>query len=268
MAGSYPDATSWRMAYDRDGTQVYRLFQSTLTQLTNTQLVKMNDELHEVVIDGGNALIFIFPQLRDLDGFFLRSAGGGVTVQTSVNSTNGVDGTWVTGVTVSGGPSLPTSPDYRNVNSTTKLGIRAVRFLGLGGTATIHLYGETTVGQDLDQLLLWSATSNERVSPAEFDWGTTPRSSTDDRYFRVKNTSSLLTAHNIRVAMEAPTDTIPSTPLQHVIAKDSSFLAQQMIGAIGPGAVSEIFTLRRITPSNAHLGLATFRLYAEAESWS
>lgn len=267
MAGNYPDATSWRMAYDVDGTQVFVAAGEALTQLSSVDLVKMNNESVDAVA-GGDSLIFMFPQKRDLDGYFLRSNAGVVGVQTSVDSTNGVDGTWVTGVSANGGNGLPISPDYRAIASTTKLGIKAVRFTGVGNVAALHLYGETTVGQDLDQLLLWSAAANERVSPSLFDWGSVPRSSTDDRYFRIKNTSATLTAHNVKVAMESPTDTTPSARLEHVLQKDATFLAQQTIGAIGPGAISEILTLRRITPSNAQLGLNTFRLYAEAQSWS
>jgi len=267
MAGNYPDATSWRMAIDKDGTQVYRLSGDTLSQLSAADLVNLNNETVQTAVSGGDELIVIFPQKRDLDGYFLRSSGGVIGVKTSVDSTNGVDGTWVTGVSTAGGGST-ISPDYRAYSSTTKLGIKAVKFTAPGSLTALHLYGENTVGQSLDQLILWSAFGDERVSPSNFDWGNVPRSSTDDRYFRVKNTSTLLTARNVVVAMESPTDSTPSAQLEHIIAKDTLFLAQQTIGAIGPGAISGVLTLRRITPSNAQLGLHTFRLYAEAESWS
>jgi hypothetical protein len=129
----------------------------------------------------------------------------------------------------------------------------------------VHLYGEPAPGENPNRLALWHPTLDQRVTPAYFDWGNVPRSSSADRLFRVKNVSSTLTASSVRVAMEALTDTTPSVPGQHSISSDgTTFLAQVNIGSLSPGAISGPLTLRRVIPSNAVLSLWSFRVFAES----
>lgn len=279
MAGNYPNAPSWRMAHDRDGTQWFKSADGvTLTQLTTAEAVTLNDESAGTSIDTAR-LYAIFPEKRDLDGYFVvqywQVGGSVIAIEVSADTTNGVDGTWVSLPTVP--TSTLVSPNYRSVIASTSLGIRAVRFTAVGSQSVdgrvrwsaIHLYGEITAGQSLDRLLLWHPTLDERVPPSYFDWGNVPRNSTATRDFRVKNVSSVKTANTVRVAMEALTDATPSVPGQHALSKSGgTYLAQQTIDTLAPEAISEVITLRRITPSNAVLGVNAFRVFADAASWS
>lgn len=297
MAGNYPDASSWRMAYDRDGTQVYYLNpENEIRQLTSAQVAALNNEADDVLqlantiaptgatISG--SIVFIFPERRDFNGFFLAADPGGTSasyrnqiyIETSVNSTNGLDGSWVQVA----GPydsitdiSRVVKPNYReDVITTSALGVRAVRLRWTSSSIfrvsprVIHVFGAIASGQNPNRLALWHPTEDRRVGPAHFDWGNVPRESSADVTFRVKNMSPTLTAQGVDVSFNALTDTSPSVPGQHFMSFDGGpFQAQVDVGDIGPQGMSDIITLRRVTPANATLSLWTFRIFAEAENW-
>lgn len=281
MAGNYPDAPSWRMAFDRDGTQVYRIVNSTPAALTAANIAEMNDEDTGAYGFGtAGQLTFIFPELRDLDGYYFYVWNGGgsgsasiSSIQVSADTTNGVDGTWAT-ITL-GAAGTTSKPGFRQqIVSSTALAIRAVRFnastSGQGSlqVGNLHLYGEPAPGENADRLELWHPTMDEKLPPAFLDWGDVPRTSSADRTFRVKNLSGSLTARSVRVAMEVLTDATPSVPAQHTLSYGGgSFLAQVNLGDLAPGAISGPVTLRRVTPSDAVLGLWTFRVFAESTNW-
>lgn len=282
--GNYADPPSWRMGYDTDGTQGYRNTSGVISPISSADMVALNNEATSDGVktafgqfDYGE-IILMFPEKRDLDAFFGRGRTGGisgssVTVSTSVDSTNGVDGAWSTAGTFPIGDfaegSAKVSPDFRAATSTTKLGIQAVKFSGASAIMAIHLYGEITAGQELDRLLVWHPTLDERVSPAWFDWGDVPRNSSDTRQFRIKNMSTAKTATNVRVAMEVLTNQNPSVPGQHAISLNGgSYTAQQTISTLAPRAISNVLTLRRTTPANAQLGVGAFRVFSEASSWA
>lgn len=285
MAGNYPDAPSWRMAIDRDGTQGYLITPANVvTQLTAENLITLNDEADGSVtvssaVGALGTLMLIFPELRDIDGYHVNAAttNGAINyvVEVSANTTNGIDGTW-TQIGSGSQTENPVVPGFRSVSASTQLAMRAIRFrltsasgTGSGRLRAFHVYGEPAPDENPDRLALWHPTLDERVTPAYFDWGNVPRSSSGDRLFRVKNLSPTLTALSVRVAMEALTDGSPSVPGQHSLSYGGgSFLAQVNVGDIAPGAISGPVTLRRITPSNAQLGLWAFRVFAEATSWS
>ena len=285
MSGNYPDVPSWRLAYDRDGSQGFLINRaSAVTQLSGAQMIALNDESDGTISTGwsssGGWLAIIFPELRDLDAYFVSQAVnatiGGVAV--SANTTNGLDGTWTSVLAYPS--SVPwtqlTVPNYRNaIVSTSSLAIKAVRFefSSIGNAVStigaIHLYGEPIPGANPNRLALWHPTLDQRVTPAHFDWGDVPRSSSADKTFRVKNLSSTLTGNSIRVAQEILTDTTPSVVAQHTLSYGGgSFLAQVNIGALAPGAISGVITLRRVTPSNATLSVWAHRVFAEADTWS
>lgn len=288
MAGNYPDVPSWRMAYDRDGSQGYAISADlqTITPLTTTQMKSLNDESSVDIVGferGGYCLIW-FPEVRDLDGYFYRAygqvAGVQVGIETSTNTTNGVDGTW--SVVRAYGDALNSSavsPDYRSgITSATVFGIRAVRVRvtsGNGGSGlfALHLYGEPIPGANPNRLEVWHPTLDQRTIPSHFDWGDSPRSSSADKSFRIKNLSSVQTANSIRIAQEILTDAAvgqPSVVGQHTLSADGggTFLPQVNIGTLAPGTISSVVTVRRNTPSNAQLGVWAPRIFAEANSWS
>lgn len=288
MAGNYPDPLGWRMAYDIDGTQVYTIDASNnVVAVSSANIIKLNNENDDGVSGMGNlALFFYFPEKRDFVGW---SAFGLIDqlfddlppnygVFASTNTTNGVDGTWTTVAAKQSWTSDATpgvSPKYRtNTHAISAAGIKGLKFgpftAGDYGftLASVHLYGSITSGENPDRLELWHPTNDERLPAVSLDLGNVPRSSSADITFRVKNLSATKTANSVTCLMDALSDTSPSVPGQFTLSSGGSFGATCSAGTLAPGAISGTLTLRRVTPSNATLSLWTFRLHADATSWT
>lgn len=276
MAGNYPDVPSWRLAYDRDGTQFFEISTANVvSQYTTTDMRAVNDESDGtgVVVEASTKyLCWLFPELRDIDGTWWGVQGyTALAWQCSTDTTNGVDGTWTTFTGSTLNDQLASPQARTAIVATTVLGVRAVRAqvaINNGFVRNVHLYGEPAPGQNPHRLQLVKAGSDVRLDPAELDWGNVPRGSSADKTFRVKNLSPTLTAQSVRVAMEALTDTTPAVAGQHTLSiGGGSFLAQVNVGDLAPGAISGVVTLRRITPTNATLSLWWMRVFAEANAW-
>lgn len=289
MAGNYPDVPGYRMAYDRDGTVGFSVdnnFASGAVSILGSSL--MVDLNNEQAASGrniwGDIVGFIFPELRDLSGYFVAinpDLGNSATgpLQTSPDTTNGIDGVWTTRV-ASGNTWNQTSMVAVDARNNIKLlsvaNVKGIRFLvGQGAYYAlnwhaVHLYGTPSAGENVNRLRLWHPTLDQEVTGAYFDWGNVPRNTSADKQFRIKNNSPTLTASNIDVTMQAQTDTTPTVVGQHLLQKGSApgFGASVNLTALAPGAISEVLTLRRVTPTNATLSVWTFRVVAHANSWS
>lgn len=287
MAGSYPDYPSWRMAYDRDGTQLFWINNAgSVSQRSAAEVIQLNNEDNDYTQWAGTSqtgtLAFIFPELRDIDAYRYivnsSSLASTITVATSANTTNGVDGTWTTlGSTFVPASGTNVTPNYRNsITVAAADGVKAIRFVHTAQAAryfepaAIHLFGEITAGQNPNRLILWHPTLDQRVGAAYFDWGDVPRSSTADRTFRVKNNSATLTANGVAVSTDVLTDASPTLlSAQHQLSLNgTSFAATQTIGNLAPGAISGTVTLRRAMASNAQLSVWALRVLSTATSWS
>lgn len=287
MAGNYPDVPSWRMAWDVDGTQLFTVLDgSPPVQRSGAEAVALNNEGVDfsLIFSTGDTgyIILIFPELRDLDGFWYSSDANETNTlmtlaEVSTNTTNGLDGTWTTYLSGSLTDYGFTAPKARNnIRAGTALGVKGIRFRRTQGnqiaghTSSIHLYGEPAPGENLQRLEIWHPTLDQRIGPADLDWGDVPRNSSAIRSFRIKNMHPTLTANNVRAAMSILTDTSPSVVGQQSISKDGvTWAAQQTLtNPLGPGAISPILQIRRQTPSNASLSLWWYRLFSDASSWT
>lgn len=292
MAGNYADPLSWRMPYDKDGSVIVGVLNGASTVLSATRLQQLNDETPGTVsglcnnVDGSYSMgasssgivALIFPEKRDLAGYYMAFINMGATkaLQWSPDSTNGTDGAWNDITNPAAYNIVDPSPGYRTLVTAQSVGgVKAIRHVwSTGGGATVqmstwHLYGGITAGENPDRLSIWDPVSDVRLPAADLDWGDVPRSSSADVPFRIKNLSPTLAANNIVVGFEALTDTTPSVPAQHLLSSDGiSYTSTLNIAAIAPGGVSPVLTLRRVTPSNANLGLWSLRIKAEATTWS
>lgn len=270
MAGAYPDPPSYRMAWDEDGTQMFNL--STFAQFSESSMRALNSERGNTVATS-NGVVVIFPELRDLDAIWLNGDTGNVSTAVSVDTTNGSDGTWTSG------PTVPVVADTGNplgvrwrssIASSTALGIKAIRFT-VSNLRNIHLYGEISPEVTEDRIEFWHPTADQKQPPNWFDWGNTPRQSTGQVAFRLKNMSPTLTANDVVVSMDALTDTTPSVPAQHLLSLDAVHWYSSIdLGDIAPNGLSPVAYLRRVTPSNAVLTTPrwAFRLKPIPTFWS
>lgn len=281
MAGNYPDVLGRRMAYDRDGTivcyvdmtngGVWQHSQGTVNTLNSDTIasIEQTDFLWSTHTLG---YALIFPELRDITGYYFHS--GGARIMWSPDSTNGQDGTWIVAVASTPGVSGTSQTMRTAINPLSLTGVKSIRYdrsYGAGGRSylyNMHFYGHPS--SNANRLRLWHPTLDQEVGGAYFDWGNVPRNSSADIIFRLKNTHSISTANDINITFNALTDTTPTTTGQHLLQKESApgFGASLNLASLGPGAISEVLTLRRVTPANAVLALWTLRLIAHANSWT
>jgi hypothetical protein len=258
------------MAYHRDGTQIVNL--ATGVNLTQGQLDGLNSESGASALGSSQVVVF-FPEHRDLDAIWLNGNTGSVTTEVSVDTTNGVDGTWTSGPTVSVtlDTGNPLGSGWRtSIASSTTFGIRAIRFT-VTILRNIHIYGEISPAETEKRIEFWHPTLDQKINVGALDWGNCPRQSTGQVSFRLKNMSPTLTAFGVIVSMLALTDTTPSVPAQHFLSDDTVHWAATVnAGAIASSGMSPILYLRRVTPSNAVLSTPrwAFHLIAVPTLWS
>lgn len=287
MAGTYPDVPGRRMAYDRDGSVGFYIQGGVVTTLTSAEIESMNDDDDSAVysVFMNNPPVrqwgLVFPELRDIAGYYIAAratAGDPSSLQTSPNTTNGLDGTWTTVVaSLPGDFSTDPVKMRQNIATASFNGVKGIRFTLGGGDAADnvsfrawHLYGSPSSGSAPNRLLFYDPASAAQVGGAYFDWGDIPRGSTVSRSFRIHNPSATLTANSVVVSMEALTDTSPSNTGQHEFSVDggTTWAATAVLGNLAPGATSSVIILRRNTSASAVLSLWSTRMVASASSWT
>lgn len=276
MAGNYPDVPDNRIPYDKDGA-IWT--DGGFTQFAASAATNTNKDNSysgwSISVSSGMTRTLILPYNVNLVGLFLGGGQGGnghyckVTAW-SPDTTNGIDGTW-NGVDLNYGGSWRTSIQAVTYNNCRA--VRSVASTHTTGNANIsgfHMYGRIVSGQVPDRLEIWHPTLSRRVFGPHFDWGNVPRQSSADLSFRVKNQSSSFTANSVSVTFNAESgDTTPPVSAQHYLSTDGiNFSSSLDLGALAPGALSPVITVRRITPSNAVLGLWSTRIRAVPVSWT
>jgi hypothetical protein len=280
MAGTYPDVPARRFSHDRDGSVgAFVTSGGGITALTGAEMVTINNESSDFVhmAPATTSLAVIFPELRDIGGYaaVYSSTDGSSpsTVYTSVDTTNGFDGTWVSRGTF---VNTTIGAGLRTVQSVSWSGIKAVRFHGTGGTfggsndfSAVHLFGSLASGENPDRLQFWQDPTDAEVTGPYFDLGDVIRGATNIVAFRIKNNSSTLTANSIGISIEALTDASPTAAAQHTFSTDGvSYFGTINIGNLAPGALSGTLYVKRATSPSAVAGLWWSRFVATAASWT
>lgn len=286
MAGVYPDVPGIKFQYDLDGSAMGQIEAdgTTISTYSTGTMQTINNESSDVLALGvllqspGKRPFVLFPEPRNLAGYYMAlvmdSFTSAETLQTSVDTTNGLDGTWVT----QAGPTWANwSAAWRSgITPLVVTGIKAIRWTMRqttgsnqnGWIAAFHLYGTIPSTSSPDRLRIWHPTLDQEMGAAGFDYGDFGRTGTIDRTFRVKNNSSSLTANSIVLSTGALTDTSPTVLSQMTVSQGGAFASTQNIGALAPGAISAVCTLRIASLSNTTLGLWRQRLVATAGSWT
>lgn len=290
MVGAYPDPPNHRLQYDRDGTTVLGITSSDdIKEISDSVRQRLNDEGRSEMnvsgnfTDGGSLrrLVFLFPEPIDLshylfvyEGDFGASDPGG-SLESSNDTTNGVDGTWSTVISSWSWLEGAVRPRYRSqFGAAEALGVKAIRFnnnptIYLNDEInSVHLYG--VYSSAAPALQVWDPDSDQRIAPAHLDWGDAQRGTTATKRFRVKNTSTSEDAIGVTLSTNALTDPTPSNPGQHDFSDDggASFADPLDIGDLAAGEISGELLLRRDLQSDAALGVWALRILAEATSWS
>ena len=275
MAGSYPDNPSRRHAYDVDGTVVI----NAKTDHTGVQACTGLDQGQSEFGGTTNHLLiparrffyyyaFIFPELREIDGQFFainktNVADNLTNLETSVNTTNGLDGTWV--VQIANPPNNDTNfiPGWRdNITSHALSSIKALRITSYpnedyNGITMAHLYGTITPGETPDRILFLDTLAADAVFIKPLDFGDVPRGQTQTRTFKIKNNSSTYTINTIQVTAE---DLYLNAGGWYTFGIDDvTYAATYAAGNLGTGATLLLY-MKQIIPDAETLGLQTGRI--------
>lgn len=281
MAGLYPDVPAPRMAYDLDGSVGFYASSdgTTVGLLSTDQLKALNDETAGDALTGVPAgsqyyVGVIFPTLRDLNAFTpVGTLAQPRDFQVSTDTTNGYDGTWT--VVQSGFFPVGDTGSYLRTGiitlSAPATGVKACRIAQASGIDSFHLYGSLTAGQTLDKLQFWDPVLDQPLdlTPAFFDYAEVNRGSSDtSKQFRLKNLSPTLTATDVIIRFDVPTDASPSLLSQFTFDAGSGPSPVINIGNIAAGQTSAAITVDRNQDFAAQLGLFYGRIVAAAGSWS
>jgi len=299
MAGSYDDAPGRKMAHYEDGTICLRgtaksggspdILTGVLNDYTNganhKRLVEHNhagsNGIWGADTESGTwGAILIFPELRDIDGTYIMGENfDSLGLLTSVDTSNGLDGTWVlqssTYATVVSNPgSNYLIPDYReSIYAWTATGKRAIQFwynntsgLDANYLRQFEVYGEIGSGETPDRLLfIDDDTALEYGVPQ--DWGNRPRGAAADKDIRVKNNSGTLTANTITIGRGRTESVPPDSTSWYTMDNGSGFGSSVSITSLAAG-VSDTWTLRQIIPTTAVPGIYESWISYDATSWT
>lgn len=306
MAGFYPDVPGPRMAWDTDGSIAAELNAAATAingVLSPADCSTLNDESTAEIAPAGSDsssltwFSIMFPEPRDIVGVLTShrngrgNENGTVTVEVSSDTTNHLDGVWAEAV---GSPTSNVGPRISNRGGLFRTGIRSVSGSNVVGVRfglrqsdnasdrllriqAIHIYGSMTnpAVDSQDQLRLWHPTLDEEiVDGAWFDWGDVPRGIPgidETRQFRVKNESATLTANTVSLGTEILTDGTVTVPPQFtfdVVGGTGYANPNTEITSLGPGVISPVVTVKRVTPVNADLALFWPRIAVSVASWS
>lgn len=246
---------------------------------------------------GSNARVFqmIFPEKRDVYAvaYWAHAVNTDQAtapmaprdMQYSVNTTNGIDGTWVS-IFV----TYPISPTPWNVYSWDHwyrigivsaapfpvLGVRAIRWrqdtqyglITTGYFHHIHVYGDKATGATPDRLLfIDNVTGLEFTKP--LDWGDVPRGTTLNHAIKIKNNSATLTANTVLLDFEALTGL--SDQWHTMSDSGGAYGATLTITSIAPGAsypAANVITIKLVVGPVENLGPNSSRLQASTVSWT
>lgn len=284
MAGSYPDTPGYRFAYDRDGTIGFK-YTGSLSTMTQQERAYLNAEAvtgasNLMGLQGQRYFGFIFPEPRRITGIWMtadrgvETTGFAPTMQWSNTSTNGADGTWATGATNFGTiwePHQTTKPYYRSSITTVDIpGVTALRFFATKTdyfVISVHIYG--TIGSTESPHRLRIIDLNNDEISTQFDFGNIAQRATVTKQFRIINNSPTMTAQNITVSLQAPTNATPTLIGQLQVSTDNVGFANAVnIGDLAPSASSGILYIKNAVAPDAQLGVWTARVVATPVSWS
>lgn len=282
MAGNYPDPPGPKLALDKDGTVGVAL-NAAATALIRTfsaaEMGLMLDDQTTGPTANFSVAAFIFPSPRTITHAYTAWVNANPQnpfCQTSVDTTNGMDGTWLagTGITNQGTAGFDkVAARSPNALSANGVGIKGIRFrdqFANRALAAVHLWGYPS--SPGDRLEWWHPTLDQplRDTPALYDWGDRPVSSSATKQFRVKNTSATLTANSITIdpqdQVPAPSPTLESQV--QVRYAGGAYGATATIASLAPGAISDLVEVKQDLLSTAAFGVWNQRVSAVAASWS
>ncbi len=292
MAGSYPNTSSRRMAYDDDGSvclisigtdaglaQGIGPISTPYSNATTVQMENVNDEdvatFNRVNVAFGSLhFAILFPELRELDGIYV--AIGAVPSSSwsdySTDQTNGLDGSW-NDLSIPGDTGEPADGYRDNIVSQAISNVLAVRHFqgrnqassGPHDMQSIHLYGTLTAGETPNRLLFLDPDNSNAEFTLPLDYGDVPRGQTSTDTFLVRNNSGSLTANGVQITAE---DLFGGSASWYTYSDDDiTYQGTLAVGNIGPGG-SQLVHIRQIIPDAQVPAIHAARTRLNVTSWT
>lgn len=270
---TYPAATRPRRGYDTDGSAVFVVDGVVSTPALDADITELNQssEGGGVAVSTNEWLAIVFPVRLTIDAMFLAHGGTSDTtlnVETSLNSTNGQDGTWASAGTIAckRGDTVESGDTWRaDLVTGLSYNCRAIR-VSPGTTRwqnwVIHGGG---AAQDTPGLTILSS-EYSAFTGAVHDWGRCARASSEDVDVYVSNTSTR-DATGVVLGVTQAEDNDEFAVQHYLSLNKRDFVSQVYLGPIAAGSRSRRVTVRRVTPSDATVGARAARLVAAAAGW-
>lgn len=298
QTGFYPDPPSHRMALDADGTQIFIVSGgfSFVKELTIGEIANINSEDNATTANhtnaGPNYICFVFPELRTVTNYYnqitrTNQVGGDATcgpIETSVNTTNGIDGNWTQVATTwfhneNGNEGMPGMRTNLVAIGGNTANIKSIRFktgYGVNGDIliyTFHLWGTRSAGQTPHRIDF----TNSAGTPLDndFDFGDQARATsrkwdtvnfwnqTSPLY--IKNQSPTKQAQTITLQVESNTGDMSSNLT--VSTNNTTFVNQVSIPNMTAGALYGPIYIRYSPTINTAVGGVNGRLRINVGTW-
>ncbi|AHM57232.1 hypothetical protein EAL2_c19510 [Peptoclostridium acidaminophilum DSM 3953] len=286
----YPAVLEHRIAYDIDGTEVGYRYMSDVSLSTifgngvsswldsqSKQNLNREDRAQEwgkYDNDPGLAFWFFFPELREINKMGVQYPASGISnpterlIQGSVDTTNGMDGTWETAVYSYPTPTADLD-NWRDSMFTISFSgpVKALRFGIRHSSAAeiikvcgIHIYGRKAAGEQVDDVAFCDSLGNELTSL--IDWEDRPEGTTQIRSIKIKNASTSKIANGVNLQLNHSDFTMAWSP-------DGPWQSVLDIASIGPGSLSSTVYIRNaLLPPLLALGPKSARIIATVGSWA
>jgi hypothetical protein len=292
MAGTYQDVPGQKRAYDIDGTIVNLINSAGVpSAASGATIIELNDYDSTIAYTlgaGGAATTYvswIFPQTITLRGLWGTVGNQSVGIgsdpswgtEYSLNTTDGVDGTWTTLFANSASPTWATHglqsstasepqnrSDIKELSSpiTDVIGVR-VKLVNSNTKdsylRTMYWFGEHDDAPSY--LEFWHPTLDQPLDGAHFDWGNTTLDTDATKEFRIKNTHPTDQAHDCELLFDTLVADSPSPTTWHTASDDDiTYTTVLTLGHIPADTITGTLYLKRETPLTATLGLTELRI--------
>ncbi len=291
MAGAYPNAPSGRMAWDDDGTVILGASKNdtatagtppteAYSEVSVANKEVMNDEDIGSFWDQGigglgdaSYVTSLYAQKREIDGiYYVFDANVDEVrwVATSVDSTNGRDGTFddlsVTSFDI---PGRPVDGYRDDIHQKAESNVVSLMFYGAGNLRNryyfTHVYGVISPGETPDRLLFLDPDNADNEFTLPLDFGDVPRGQTQIDTLKVRNNSGSLTANTVQLIVEDLSD--GSGAWYTLSDDDVVYTGTLSIGNLSPGG-TQLVHVKQIVPDAQVPGVYSSRVQVGQASWT
>lgn len=285
---AYTEINSRRIPYDIDGTEIgirtadsSSLTNSTILALgvaswyTQTQKSNLNlsseasiaYEISGAFPKGG--IWFFFPEKKEITSFgwnFSHESFAAPTIllQGSLDSTNGIDGTWETAVITGYTANINADLWRRNIATVSFSEPKKIIRFGISNPSNtkasikcLHIYGMKAAGETADDVIFCNQSGLENTSLN--DWGDVPEGTTQIKSFYLKNTSSKQ-ANGVNIQLNHSDFSISTDQANWGAVID--------LQSLGSGQISQAIYVRlKLNPPLLTLGPKAGRAIVTIASW-